>query len=75
MNDIVFDPNNPNTIFVGTPAGGLWKSMNDGNTWTPLTDGYIRFHDNQAIPYACMIGKFFHNSTIPEFRRSQDLVL
>ena len=28
----------PNTLFVGTPAGGIWKTTNGGTTWTPLTD-------------------------------------
>ncbi len=27
------------TFYVGTPAGGLWKTTNTGSTWTPLTDG------------------------------------
>lgn len=39
VNCIAFHPNNPNTIFVGTANGGLWKTNNDGVTWMPLTDG------------------------------------
>ncbi len=35
---IAFHPNNPQIIFVGTPAGGLWKSTDGGNSYTPLTD-------------------------------------
>ena len=38
VNVIVVDPNNPNTYFVGAPAGGLWKSTDSGVSWTPLTD-------------------------------------
>ena len=26
------------TIFAGSPNGGIWKSTNNGTTWTPLTD-------------------------------------
>lgn len=37
-NVIVVDPNDTNTWYVGTPAGGLWKSTNSGGTWVPLTD-------------------------------------
>lgn len=33
-----FDPTNSNTMFVGTPDGGLWKSTNGGTTWTTNTD-------------------------------------
>lgn len=31
-------PSNLNTIYVGSPGGGLWKTTNGGTTWTPLTD-------------------------------------
>ncbi|MBV8418756.1 MAG: autotransporter domain-containing protein [Hyphomicrobiales bacterium] len=27
-----------NTLFIGTPGGGIWKTTNGGTTWTPLTD-------------------------------------
>lgn len=35
---IAFHPTNSQVIYVGTPAGGLWKSEDGGNTYTPLTD-------------------------------------
>ncbi|WP_378176306.1 T9SS type A sorting domain-containing protein [Aquimarina sp. SS2-1] len=38
INAITIDPNDSNTWYVGTPAGGLWKSVNSGNSWIPLTD-------------------------------------
>lgn len=38
INAIIVDPNNSSTWYIGTPAGGLWKSTNSGNTWTTLTD-------------------------------------
>ncbi|NOT52864.1 MAG: PKD domain-containing protein [Chitinophagaceae bacterium] len=31
-------PANPNIIYAGSPGGGLWKSINAGASWTPLTD-------------------------------------
>lgn len=34
VNAIAFDPNNSNTIWIGTPAGGLWKSTDGGSSWT-----------------------------------------
>jgi photosystem II stability/assembly factor-like uncharacterized protein len=33
-----FDPTNPNTIYIGPANGGVWKSMDNGVNWTPLTD-------------------------------------
>ncbi|MFL5754464.1 MAG: WD40/YVTN/BNR-like repeat-containing protein, partial [Bacteroidia bacterium] len=35
---IRFDPTNSNIIWVGAPAGGLWKSSNGGQTWSTTTD-------------------------------------
>jgi autotransporter-associated beta strand protein len=29
------------TIFAGSPNGGIWKSANNGTTWTPLTDNQV----------------------------------
>ena len=39
VNCIAFHPSSSTTIFAGTPAGGLWKTTNDGATWTNLSDG------------------------------------
>ncbi len=38
INFVTFHPTEPNTIFVGAPSGGLWKSEDDGNTWVNLID-------------------------------------
>ena len=35
---VVADPLDANTLFAGTPGGGIWKTTNGGTTWTPLTD-------------------------------------
>jgi autotransporter-associated beta strand protein len=32
------DPNNPNRIFIGSTTGGVWRTADNGATWTPLTD-------------------------------------
>ncbi|NOX61372.1 MAG: hypothetical protein GXP42_05430 [Chloroflexi bacterium] len=34
---IVFHPQNPNIIYIATAVGGLWKSTDGGNSFTPLT--------------------------------------
>ncbi|MEL6822702.1 MAG: sialidase family protein, partial [Calditrichota bacterium] len=33
-----FDPIDPNIIYAGSGSGGLWKSLNAGDSWNPLTD-------------------------------------
>jgi photosystem II stability/assembly factor-like uncharacterized protein len=38
LNCITFMPGNPSTIFVGSPSGGLWKSIDGGATWNTNTD-------------------------------------
>lgn len=38
VNVVHQDPSNPNTIYIGTPAGGIWKSTNAGDSWIPLSD-------------------------------------
>ena len=38
INIVDVDPNNANTWYLGTPAGGLWKSTNAGSNWLPMTD-------------------------------------
>lgn len=38
VNAIAFHPTDPNTIYVGAPAGGLWISTDNGANWTVKTD-------------------------------------
>ena len=38
VNAIIKDPNNPQTLYIGAPAGGIWKSTDDGVNWIPLSD-------------------------------------
>lgn len=35
---IAFHPTNANILFIGTPAGGIWKSTDGGATWAAKTD-------------------------------------
>jgi len=38
INCIAFHPTDANTYWVGVAQGGVWKTTNSGQTWTPLTD-------------------------------------
>ena len=38
LNFVRFDPTNTNTMYVGAPDGGLWKTTNGGTSWTTNTD-------------------------------------
>lgn len=35
---IVVDPTNPDIIYLGSANGGVWKTTNGGQTWTPKSD-------------------------------------
>jgi len=35
---LAVDPRNPNTVYAGAAAGGVWKTIDGGVNWTPLTD-------------------------------------
>ena len=38
VNAIVIDPKDPATIYAGAAGGGVWKSVDNGLTWIPLSD-------------------------------------
>ena len=38
VTSIATDPSNPNTLYLGSASGGVWKSTDGGSSWTPLTD-------------------------------------
>lgn len=37
-NSIAINPYNSNEIFLGASSGGVWRTNDGGNTWTPLID-------------------------------------
>ena len=38
ITSIAVDPTNFDVVYASAATGGLWKSVNGGDTWTPLTD-------------------------------------
>jgi len=40
VDDIAVDPHNPFVYYVGFATGGLWKTVNNGTTFTPIFDEY-----------------------------------
>src|ERR1700738_3827945 len=38
IDDFAVVESNPNIAFVGVAAGGVWKTSNNGTTWTPVFD-------------------------------------
>ena len=62
INCIAFHPSDPNTYWVGVAQGGVWKTSDDGQNWTPLTDDLpiLRISDiavnpnNPDVMYICV---------------------
>jgi hypothetical protein len=38
VNIVHVDPSNSSNVYIGTPAGGIWKSTDSGNTWSAMSD-------------------------------------
>ncbi len=38
VTSVAVNPNNPNVIYIGTAWGGIWRTQDGGNNWTPLFD-------------------------------------
>ena len=38
INVIRFDPVTPSTFYIGGAGGGIWKTSDNGSSWTPLGD-------------------------------------
>src|SRR3989475_5493124 len=38
IDDFAVVESNPNTVYVGTASGGVWKTTNNGTTWEPIFD-------------------------------------
>lgn len=40
IDDFAVVENDPSTIYIGFATGGVWKTTNNGTTWTPIFDTY-----------------------------------
>ena len=38
IGDVVKDPTRPSTWYVAVASGNVWKTLNNGTTWTPIFD-------------------------------------
>ena len=49
VQDIAIDPKSPNTWYIATAFGGLWKTTNRGTTFTPV------FDDGGSFTLCCVV--------------------
>src|SRR4026209_1639745 len=45
-------PSQPRTFYMGVASGGLFKTTDNGVTWTPVTDGKIPLGSTGAVSVA-----------------------
>ena len=45
-------PSQPNTYYMGTVGGGVWKTADAGHSWTNTTDGQIPVGSMGAVAVA-----------------------
>jgi len=38
VKSVIVHPTDPNLVYIGTAAGGVWKTTDGGETWTPIMD-------------------------------------
>ena len=51
VSDFAFHPSNPEIHYVAMASGGLWKTRNDGTTWTPVFDDEDSFALFDVLPF------------------------
>jgi len=42
-------PSQPNTFYMGSTGGGVWKTVDAGHTWTNISDGFFAVASMGAI--------------------------
>jgi hypothetical protein len=53
IRSILVHPNSPNTMYIGSVSGGIWKTTNGGTSWKILSDfmaGRVRHGDGPEQP-------------------------
>jgi autotransporter-associated beta strand protein len=73
---VAVDPQNSNVMYLTSAGGGAWKTINNGQTWTPLFDG-VNEEQQITIPAAATTFtlSFGADTTGPLNNSSQTLAL
>lgn len=44
VNALAYDPTNESIMYAGSAGGGVWKTIDGGNNWVPLSDAWADLH-------------------------------
>jgi hypothetical protein len=58
------DPSNANILYAATAGGGVWKTTDAGNTWTPLTDGVTDANGQPVVDFMGAVAVAPSNSSV-----------
>ena len=58
------DPDDQNHIIVGSPAGGVWRTVDGGTNWTVLTDDFINIDVYSLAIHPVTKTTYYWGSTI-----------
>ena len=65
LNCIAFDPVDPNTLYVGAPSGGFWKSTNNGQSWAQYVTGLTRLGISSIVCSSKQYQHYIHRHRRP----------
>jgi hypothetical protein len=71
LTGIAADPNDANTIYVASAGGGVWKTINGGASWTPLTDNLT---DGSGNPIPEFMGAVAETDAVGGAHNGQQIV-
>ncbi|MBV1922901.1 MAG: hypothetical protein KUG68_02615, partial [Flavobacteriaceae bacterium] len=57
------DPDDQDHIIVGSPSGGVWRTVNGGTTWNVLTDNFINIDVYSLAIHPTVKTTYFWGST------------
>jgi len=72
LTSISVDKSNKDHIIVGSNVGGIWKTTNEGGSWTPLTDNYNNLYVYSLAIAPSSSSTYYWGSTNGRIYKSTD---
>lgn len=49
VNQVAYNPRNPRNIFLASAGGGVWRTLDGGTNWTPVTDNAFASSETTSV--------------------------